>query len=148
MLRRHAFFLLPLAVLLAVPGMGQAQDNGQNRRVTDNFLGDRDTDRLNFRQLGELIISQIEPHWTPRRGALDTALSTTISFELGPDGTLAAQPSIIRQSGAGEAGREAADLHGADAIRAVEMAAPFDLPADYYPAWKSVTITFDWKLSR
>ena len=148
MLRRHAFFLLPIAVLLAAPGMGQAEDSGQNRRLTADFLGEGDTDRLSFSELRGLIISQIEPHWTPRRGALDTALSTTVSFELGSDGNLAAQPSIVRQSGAGEAGQEAADLHGADAIRAVELAAPFDLPADDYPVWKSVTITFDWKLSR
>lgn len=55
---------------------------------------------------------------------------------------------MVRQSGVTDTNRPQAGRHAEQAIRAVQLAAPFDLPEEYYEAWKVVTVDFDWKLSQ
>ena len=65
------------------------------------------------------------------------------------DGSLAGSPRVVRQEGITEANRPQAARHAEQAIRAVELAAPFDLPDQYYDAWKRVTsFRFDKRLSQ
>ncbi len=63
-------------------------------------------------------------------------------------GGRAGEPSRGGQGGETEANRAQAPRHAENAIRAVQLAAPFDLPPEYYEAWKTVTVDFDWNLSR
>jgi hypothetical protein len=55
----------------------------------------------------------------------------------------------VGQQGITDANRPQAQRHAEQAIRAVELAAPFDLPAKYYSAWKRVaSFRFDRRLSQ
>jgi hypothetical protein len=55
----------------------------------------------------------------------------------------------VRQEGITDANRAQAARHAEQAIRAVRLAAPFNLPDEFYPAWKRVTaFRFDRKLSQ
>ena len=55
---------------------------------------------------------------------------------------------MVRQTGVNDVNRAQAGRHAEQAIRAVQLAAPFDLPVEYYNAWKTVTANLDWKLAQ
>ena len=94
------------------------------------------------------IVREIKPHWQPPSGPDVDQLVTKIRFRLNKDGSLAGRPELVGQRGENATNRAQAGRHGEQAIRAVQLAAPFDLPDQYYSAWKTVTLDFDWKLSQ
>lgn len=97
----------------------------------------------------QAIIRQIKPHWSAPQGVDADELVTVLSFRLNEDGSLAGRPRVVSQSGETAANRPQKDLHAERAIRAVQLAAPFDLPDEYYNAWKSIDgARFDRNLSR
>ncbi|GGD96997.1 hypothetical protein GCM10011515_15980 [Tsuneonella deserti] len=98
--------------------------------------------------LFQAVARQLRPKWQPPSGPDVEELVTKVRFRLNPDGSLAGRPEIVRQSGINETNQPQAGRHGELAIRAVQLAAPFDLPEEYYEAWKVVTVDFDWKLSQ
>lgn len=83
------------------------------------------------------IIRQIRPHWAPPSGADSEKLRTTVTVRLNPDGSLASEPQIT-QTGVTASNRAQAALARERAVRAVRLAAPFKLPAQYYSAWKTI----------
>jgi len=89
--------------------------------------------------LREAINRQIKPYWQPPSGADADELRTYLTFDLNPDGTLAGEPRLMRQSGVTDANKPQASRHVELAMRAVRRAAPFDLPPKYYNAWKHIT---------
>lgn len=128
-------------------------------RINDSFLtgsGDstasNDT-RIPASQIGasaqaslrQAISRQIRPHWNAPSGIDAELLVTILAFRLNEDGTLAGRPRVVRQAGITDANRPQADLHAERAIRAVQLAAPFDLPPEYYNAWRNVT---EWRFDR
>ncbi|MCP5397056.1 MAG: energy transducer TonB [Sphingomonadaceae bacterium] len=95
------------------------------------------------------IIRQIKPHWNAPEGPDAELLVTILAFDLNPDGSLAGRPRVVRQSGDNPTNLAQKDLHAERAIRAVQLAAPFDLPPEYYNAWKRINgARFDRNLSR
>ncbi|MDR2858176.1 MAG: hypothetical protein LBV50_10075 [Novosphingobium sp.] len=96
------------------------------------------------------ISRALKPHWQGKvpEGADSEKLVTILRWNLNRDGTLAGQPVVLRQEGITDANRPQAARHAEQAIRAVQLAAPFDLPAEYYDTWKRVTIRFDKRLSQ
>ncbi len=97
------------------------------------------------------ISRQVRPQWQGKvpQGADSEKLATILAFDLNPDGSLAGAPRVVRQDGLTDANRAQAPRHAEQAIRAVRLAAPFDLPAEYYNAWKRITsFRFDRKLSQ
>lgn len=99
--------------------------------------------------LAQAIGRQLKPHWSAPQGVDADLLVTVLTFELKPDGSLAGAPRVLRQEGVTDANRPQAGRHAEQAIRAVQLAAPFDLPPQYYNVWKRVTaFRFDRKLSR
>ncbi len=83
------------------------------------------------------------------QGADAELLVTILTWDLNPDGMLASAPRMVRQEGITDANRAQATRHAEQAIRAVRLAAPFNLPDEYYPAWKRVVaFRFDRKLSQ
>lgn len=98
--------------------------------------------------LGAEIRRQLKPHWKAPPGADADKLVTTVRVRLKSDGTLAAKPVVIDQDGVTPANRAQAELHKERAVRAVELAAPFNLPAKYYGEWKDFTTDFDKGLSQ
>jgi outer membrane biosynthesis protein TonB len=84
------------------------------------------------------INRQIRPHWAPPSGADSDKLKTTVTVRLNEDGSLASEPRVTAQTGITDSNRAQADLARERAIRAVKLAAPFKLPAQYYNAWKVI----------
>lgn len=98
--------------------------------------------------LAGAVARQLKPKWHGPSGLDVDRLATTVEWDLGPDGSLAGSPRIVSQSGITDANRPQADRHKEQALKAVRTAAPFDLPAQYYAAWKRLRFTFDWKINQ
>lgn len=98
--------------------------------------------------IGSAISRQLKPHWVAPQGADAELLVTIVRFRLAQDGSLIGTPEVVSQSGetAGNAAQKA--RHAEQAIRAVRLAAPFNLPDEYYSAWQTVTSRFDKRLSQ
>lgn len=95
------------------------------------------------------ISRQIKPHWSAPQGVDADKLVTVLSWNLNPDGSLAGRPVVVSQSGITDSNRAQAQRHAEQAIRAVQLAAPFELPAPYYAKWKRIaSFRFDRKLSQ
>ena len=131
--------------------------------IGDNFLegsgSSRDTNetRIPASEIGpsakasivQAIVRQIRPHWNAPSGVDAELLVTELAFDLDENGRLKGRPRVLRQSGVNSSNRPQAGLHAERAIRAVQLAAPFDLPDEYYNAWKSIRgARFDRNLSR
>jgi len=88
----------------------------------------------------QAILRQVKPHWQGRapQGVDTDKLVSIIAVSLNPDGTLAGTPRLIRQDGKNDANQAQAGRHAEEAIRAIQLAAPFDLPPDQYPLWKNL----------
>ena len=98
--------------------------------------------------LFQAVARQLKPHWQPPSGPDVEDIVTKVRFRLSPDGSLAGRPDVRGQSGVNAVNRAQASRHAEQAVRAIQLAAPFDLPDEYYEAWKVVTVDFDWKLSQ
>ncbi len=94
------------------------------------------------------VIRQLRPHWRSPTGADVEQLRTTVEIRLKPDGSLAAPPRVIAQTGVNASNRAQAELHKERALNAARLAAPFKLPEEYYEAWKILKPNFDRNLSR
>lgn len=134
-------------------------------RIGDNFLAGSGSStttsetRTPASQIGasakasivSAIARQVRPHWQGKApsGADAELLVTVLAFDLNPDGSLKGRPRVVSQSGVNAANEAQKDRHAEVAVRAVQLAAPFDLPDEYYEAWKSVRgARFDRNLSR
>ena len=76
------------------------------------------------------------------------ALVTVVRFRLNRDGTLAGAPEVLRTTGQTDANRAQVRRHQEQAVRAVRLAAPFDLPEQYYSGWRVITSNFDNRLAQ
>lgn len=99
--------------------------------------------------LAGAIARQLKPNWSAPQGVDADQLVTVLTWDLEPDGSLSGTPRVVGQSGITDSNRTQALRHAEQAIRAVRLAAPFDLPEDLYAAWKHVaSFRFDRKLSQ
>lgn len=99
--------------------------------------------------LASAISREIKPRWAAPQGVDTDKLVTILAWDLNEDGTLAGRPRVVSQQGITPANEAQAPRHAEQAIRAVQLAAPFDLPAMYYSGWKRITaFRFDRKLSQ
>lgn len=128
-------------------------------RIGSNFLegagvaeGDRGTParRAGPSEMASIqaaMARQIKPKWSAPQGVDAEKLVTYLSWDLNPDGTLKGRPRVERQEGITDSNRPQAQLHAERAVRAVQLAAPFDLPEEYYDVWKSPrNVKFDRNL--
>ncbi len=93
------------------------------------------------------IRRQLKPHWRSPTGADVELLRTTVEVRLAPDGSIVGAPRVIAQTGVNDSNRVQADLHKERALKAVQLAAPFqNLPPEYYDAWKVIKPVFDRRL--
>ncbi|MGZ8307731.1 MAG: TonB C-terminal domain-containing protein, partial [Allosphingosinicella sp.] len=97
--------------------------------------------------LGAEVRRQLKPHWKAPTGADSEQLRTEVVISLAQDGRVT-DIRIVGTSGQTASNRPQVPLHREQAERAVRVAAPFRLPAQYYEAWKSLRITFDKRLSQ
>ena len=98
--------------------------------------------------LAGAIADQLQPHWSAPQGVDAEKLVTVLAWDLNADGSLAGAPRVVSQSGITAANKAQAARHAEMAVRAVRLAAPFKLPAQYFAAWKRVAgFRFDRNLS-
>ena len=105
------------------------------RRGTDTVLSAREQDMLKA-----MINAQLQPcsKMPGGGGGIDTPV-VSVMFRLRRDGALEGEPVLVN--------RQSSPLYSlaADAsIRALKQCSPFQLPADKYAAWSTVTWEFDW----
>lgn len=101
--------------------------------------------------LAGAISRELKPKWRGRAptGIDAEKLVTILTWDLNPDGTLAGTPRVVRQEGITASNKAQAGRHAEEAIRAVRLAAPFDLPPQFYSAWKRVSeFRFDRSLGQ
>ena len=99
--------------------------------------------------LAGAISRQLKPKWAAPQGVDVDQLVTILAWDMNADGSLAGAPRVVRQEGIDDANRAQASRHAEQAVRAVRLAAPFNLPSEYYDAWKRVgSFRFDRKLSQ
>lgn len=97
--------------------------------------------------LGAEVRRQLKPHWKAPTGADSEQLRTEVVISLAQDGRVT-DIRIAGTSGQTASNRPQVPLHREQAERAVRLASPFRLPAQYYDAWKSLRVTFDKRLSQ
>jgi len=95
--------------------------------------------------LSQAINRQLKPHWSAPSGADAEKLVTVLAWELNRDGSLAGRPRVVSQTGITDSNRPQADLHAERAIRAVQLAAPFKLPDEFYDKWRRIR---EWRFDR
>ena len=101
------------------------------------------------RSIDSEIIRQLKPHWIPPPSGVEVErLVTVVRFRLNRDGSLRGRPEIIATSGITNANRAQVSLHQEQAVRAVRLAAPFNLPERFYSGWSVVTSNFDNRLAQ
>ena len=98
--------------------------------------------------LAQAVNRQLRPHWNAPQGVDVEKLVTVVTWDLNPDGSLKGRPRVVRTTGVTDSNRPQVDLYGERAVRAVQLAAPFDLPEEYYEHWDRLTWEFDRNLSR
>jgi outer membrane biosynthesis protein TonB len=150
----------PVTRPTATPSPRPTQTRAAGSRLGDDFLeGAGSSERSDSRgtpaatfgaaeaaSLNSAISRQIKPHWNAPQGVDIEKLVTLVRFRLNPDGTLVGRPSCVGQSGETPSNAAQKALHCERAIRAVQLAAPFDLPDEFYDKWKLVTSRFDRRL--
>jgi len=99
------------------------------------------------RALNAEISRQLKRYWRAPTGADADQLVTVLSWRLNRDGTIAAGPDVVEQTGQTASNRPQQQLHIEAAIRAVRAAAPFQLPPELYDSWKYIQkFSFDRRL--
>ncbi|MEO0906641.1 MAG: energy transducer TonB [Pseudomonadota bacterium] len=136
-------------------------NRGSGSRIGDNFLEGQGSSTTsdnatapaaNFGRreraaLASAITRQLRPHWNAPSGVEAELLVSIVSWQLNPDGTLKGRPTCRTQPGSITAGnRPQASLHCERAIRAVQLAAPFNLPEQFYSRWDDLEWQFDRRL--
>lgn len=141
------------------PTTAPSPSTAQGSRIGDDFLSgagsSTDTDatqapaptfgRRERAALASAITRQLRQHWTAPSGVDAEKLRSIVSWDLRPDGSLSGRPRCRNISSSVTAGnRPQAALHCERAIRAVQLAAPFNLPEPFYNRWKQL----EWEFNR
>lgn len=136
-----------------------ARQTGGGSRISDDFLGGQGSSntqetRVPASEIGNStkasllsqITREVRPKFDPPSGVEVDKLVSVVRFNLDENGALRGEPRLVRQTGVTDANRPQASRHSELAIRAVKLASPFDLPKEYYEAFKTVTLNFDASL--
>lgn len=98
--------------------------------------------------LAREVLRQLKPFWRSPTGADAELLRTQLSISLARDGSVVSVRAI-GTTGVTDSNRGQVRLHQEAAIKAVKLAAPFSLPAEFFDAWKLLEpVSFDRKLSQ
>ncbi len=94
------------------------------------------------------IRRQLKPHWKAPTGADVESLRTIVTVKLSQSGDVIGAPEIVDTLGVTASNRTQVRLHQEQAIKAIRLAAPFKLPAQFYSSWQFLQLTFDKRLSQ
>ncbi len=141
------------------PTASAAPKEAQGTRIGEDFLSgsgsSSDSDataapaatfgRRERAALASAITRQLRPHWNAPSGADAELLESIVTWRLNPDGSLAGRPACRNvPSSVTASNRPQSGLHCERAIRAVQLAAPFNLPEPFYNRWKEL----EWEFNR
>lgn len=97
--------------------------------------------------LEQAIRAQIAPCWNPPIGGADVAQMTVkLRIRLNHDGSIAAAPEFVSQTGATAGNQAYARAFVETAKRAVLRCAPLELPEKLFPYWRDFILNFDPRL--
>lgn len=97
--------------------------------------------------LSSAITRALRPHWAAPSGLDAEKLVSKVTWNLNPDGSLRGTPRCRTDPASiTDSNRPQAGLHCERAIRAVQRAAPFKLPEQFYDRWKALEWQFDRRL--
>jgi hypothetical protein len=97
--------------------------------------------------LEQAIRAQIAPCWNPPIGGADVAQMTAVlRIRLNRDGSVAAPPEFVSQTGASAGNQAYARAFVESARRAVLRCAPLTLPDDLFVHWREFELNFDPRL--
>ena len=122
-----------------LPGSGSSTSTEETRAPAAVF------GRAEQAALSQAINRQLKPHWRAPQGLETERLVTVLTWRMNRDGSLANTPTVVSQSGITDANRAQAQVHAERAIRAVQLAAPFNLPDEFYDKWNYIR---DWRFDR
>ncbi|WP_285711576.1 energy transducer TonB [Erythrobacter oryzae] len=95
------------------------------------------------------ITRQIRPHWQGQApsGVDVEKLVAVVNWELNPDGSLKGRPRCkVNPASITTSNQPQVGVYCERAIRAVQRAAPFKLPEQFYDRWKALEWQFDRRL--
>lgn len=95
------------------------------------------------------ITRQIRPHWQGQApsGVDAEKLVAVVNWELNADGSLKGRPRCkVDPASITASNQPQAGIYCERAIRAVQLAAPFNLPEQFYDRWKALEWQFDRRL--
>jgi hypothetical protein len=92
---------------------------------------------------------KVKPHWQRNvpTGADAEQLRTELIITLSRSGSVTGM-RVAGTTGVTASNRPQVALHQERAKKAITLAAPFDLPDEFYENWKELTITLDLRLSQ
>ncbi|MDY7096979.1 MAG: energy transducer TonB [Pseudomonadota bacterium] len=138
-----------------------AEKRGGGSRIGDDFLAGQGSSsqtnetrapaprfgRAERAALASAITRQLRPHWTAPSGADANKLVSIVKWKLNQDGSLIGRPTCENvPSSVTASNRPQAGPHCERAIRAVQLAAPFNLPEQFYSRWDDLEWQFDRRL--
>jgi len=122
-------------------GAGSSNTTNETRAPAAKFGATEAAD------LRSAISRQIKKNWSAPNGVDAELLVSVVSWKLNSDGTLKSRPTCrTTPSSITESNRPQAALHCERAIRAVQLAAPFKLPEQFYSRWDDLEWQFDRRL--
>lgn len=124
------------------PGSGDSSTSEDTRIPASQIGGSA------MASLRREIDRQIKPHWRGMvpQGVDSEKLVSLVSFRLAENGALQGTPTCRTEpSSLTPSNRPQAGTHCERAVRAVQLAAPFNLPDRLYNGWKSVR---NWKMKK
>jgi outer membrane biosynthesis protein TonB len=132
-----------IAGLTDAPGVSSAQPNKSTSTTPRAAAGPAVE-----ASLAREVLRQLKPFWHSPTGADAELLRTQLSISLARDGSVVAVRAMgttgVTASNSGQV-----RLHQEAAIKAVKLAAPFSLPAEFFDSWKLLEpVSFDRKLSQ
>jgi len=123
------------------PGAGSSTETTETAPPAPQF------GRRERAALASAITRQLRRHWTAPQGVDAELLVSVVSWKLNQDGSLKGRPSCrTKPGGITASNRPQAPLHCERAIRAVQLAAPFNLPEQFYSRWDELEWEFDRRL--
>jgi len=127
--------------------MSAAEGKGSSTTTTETRAPAATFGAKEAADLRSAISRQIKRNWSAPNGVEAELLVSVVRWQLNQDGTLKGRPTCrTNPNSITESNRPQSSLHCERAIRAVQLAAPFKLPEQFYSRWDDLEWQFDRRL--
>jgi len=129
-----------LADLEKKPKAASASNATKSDRIQKGF-GAQSAMTMNIQ---DAMRNQIKPCWNVPAGAPEPEkLIVAVDIHLAPDGSIARAPELSRETEAAAAGNAFMRTAAENALRAIHVCAPYNLPPESYSVWSDLQVVFD-----